>query len=226
MPSRRRRRRRPGCCRRRARVHALLVGRAAGHPRLRAQLHAVRGVVLAQLLGELARVGRAADELLREHEGDAGVVLHQRRGELGADVAAAHDGDVPALAREPAQPPVVVHGAEVHDPVVGGQVQLLRVAAGGQQQPLVAEDVAVLGGGGAGGAVDRPDAGGGVQGRAGLVGAQPGLLEGELRSVQSFLDSEGRATAGRPPRRRSRCCRRGRARGCRGPRCRPPCRRR
>jgi hypothetical protein len=142
---------------------------------------------------------RAAEHVVGEDQRHAGVVLHEGRGELGADVAAPHDDDVPAAARERAQSAVVLGGPEGHDAVVVRQVERGGAAARGEQQGAVADDVAGAGGHGAGVAVDRlderaqPDLGTRVGDGAevvvglGVVGVGPELL-GQRRTRVGRVD--------------------------------------
>ena len=117
--------------------------------------HTAVGEGLGQAGGERAREHLLLHVLLVEHEGDGDVVLHERGGDLRADVATADDGDVAALLGDRAQPLVVGGGAVVDDPRAGVEREHPRLGAGGQQELAVADAAAVGEAYGVGVGVDR-----------------------------------------------------------------------
>ena len=127
----------------------------------RQHLDALLAVVVGDELRERGGEEAGADPVVGEEHGHVRAARLQRRRDLGADEAAAHDDEPPVVAGEPAKALVVVEGAEV-DRIVEA-VDLTRLAARRQQDALVAVFVALVVGRGAAVEVERDDPAAGVQ---------------------------------------------------------------
>ena len=98
---------------------------------------------LRQARGQGAREHLLLHVLEVEDQGDGDIVLHERGGDLGADVATTDDDHVAVGADDLAEALVVRGGAVVDDARSGVDPEDARLGAGGQQQLAVADAGAV-----------------------------------------------------------------------------------
>src|SRR5207244_13530091 len=105
-----------------ARAPALLE---THHPLAHAHRHALLPIVVHEERRQVGGEYPGADSPLRNEHRDVAALYPQRRGDLAPDTAAADHRAAQLLAREPAQPAVILDRAEIDD-----RVRLERQAAG------------------------------------------------------------------------------------------------